>query len=244
MAIHMPASQMTAERRFYTGMALLMIAIVLIGFGPSFYFRGYLHSPRPNPSITPFVLTHGLAFSLWMLVFLAQTSLVAANRRDLHRQLGIAGMILAVLLIPLMYLAAVGQVERANQPPFATPLSWTAVPLFPMPALMLLVWLGWKYRREPQSHKRLMLGASIIMMDPAIGRVPIAPPTLIGFAVLNAITLLLFLPVLWWDRKSRSHVHWATALGTGLLAIAMLLRLIALAEPGWWEPLAARLPGV
>ena len=52
-----------AERRFYTGMAIMMIVLVLIGFAPSFYFRGLVHYPRPNPVISPFVLFHGLVFS-------------------------------------------------------------------------------------------------------------------------------------------------------------------------------------
>ena len=64
------------ERRFYTGMAAAMIVLVLIGFGPSFYFRGYIAFPRPNPTITPPVLLHGIAFSLWMLLFAAQAGLV------------------------------------------------------------------------------------------------------------------------------------------------------------------------
>ena len=32
-------------------------------------------------------------------------------------------------MIPVMYLTAVWQVARANQPPFTDPLTWTIVPL-------------------------------------------------------------------------------------------------------------------
>ena len=38
-------------------------------------------------------------------------------------------MLLAMLMIPVMYLTAVWQVARANQPPFTDPLTWTIVPL-------------------------------------------------------------------------------------------------------------------
>jgi hypothetical protein len=48
-----PRGRWAPERRFYTGMALAMIALVLIGFGPSFYFRGSMHFPRPNPTLPP-----------------------------------------------------------------------------------------------------------------------------------------------------------------------------------------------
>lgn len=232
-----------AERRFYLGMALAMIVLVLIGFGPSFYLRGYVHFPRPNPSITPLVLLHGLAFSVWMLLFAAQAGLIAANRRDIHRVVGPASMVFAALLVPLMYVTAVGQVARANQPPFTTPLDWSAVPLFPIPAFIILIWQGWKHRHSAAAHKRLMLGAALMMMDPAIGRLPLAPPTLAGFAVLNLLSLAMFLPLVWWDRKTLGKLHWATKLGMGLFALALALRLLALAT-GAWGPVAAYLPGV
>ena len=141
-------------------------------------------------------------FTLWMLLFWAQTSLIASGRRDLHIQLGGAGMVLAVLLVPLMYATAVGQVARANQPPFSTPLAWTSVPLFIIPPFAILVWQGWKHRRTAQAHKRLMLGAALIMMDPAIGRFPILPPFLLSFGILNLLSWLTFAPLFWWDMRT------------------------------------------
>lgn len=243
MISSVPAS-LSAERRFYTGMALLMIATVLIGFGPSFYFRGYMHFPRPNPTISPLVLMHGLAFSLWMLIFLTQSVLVSVNRRDLHMRLGQFSMVLFILLVPLMYLTSVGQIARANQPPGFSPLSWSVVPLLPIPGFALIGWLGWRYRRDPQTHKRLMLGATIMMMDPALGRMPLAPPTLSGFAVNNTIAWCFFLPLIWSDIKTCGKLHWATTLGATLFGGALLLRLGSLAYPGPWESFAAHLPGV
>jgi hypothetical protein len=225
-------------------MALMMIALVLIGFGPSFYLRGIVPSfPRPNPTFTPMVLVHGAVFTLWMLIFWAQTALVAAGRRDIHMKLGMSGMVLAALMVPLMYVVAVGQVARANQPPFATPLGWTAVPLFVIPAYAILVWLGWSRRRDAQAHKRLMLGAALLFMNPAIGRMPLAPPVLGGFAFLLFLAWLTFVPLMLWDRRSLGRLHWATKLGAGVSAGYTILALIALATPGW-ERIAAHLPGV
>eukprot|EP01035_Chromulina_nebulosa_P037003 gene37003-49929_t len=91
-------ARLTAERRFYSSMALFMIVVVVIGFAPSFYLRGIVHSPRPNPSLPPAVMFHGLMFSLWMIIFWAQAALVAAGQRTTHMRLGVAGMIFAALL--------------------------------------------------------------------------------------------------------------------------------------------------
>lgn len=236
-------TRLTAERRFYSGMAMFMIAIVLIGFAPSFYLYGLVHYPRPNPELTSLLMLHGAMFTLWMLLLWAQTSLIASGRRDLHIQLGGAGMVLAVLLVPLMYATAVGQVARANQPPFSTPLTWTSVPLFIIPPFAVLVWQGWKHRRTAQAHKRLMLGAALIMMDPAIGRFPILPPFLLTFGILNLLSWLTFAPLFWWDMRTLGGLHWATKLGAGLFGLALILRLVALATP-WWAMVAAHLPGV
>jgi hypothetical protein len=232
------------ERRFYTGMALAMIALVVIGFGPSFYLRGAIHFPRPNPSIPPLVMAHGVVFTLWMLLFAIQASLVGMNRRDLHMRLGLAGMALAALLVPIMYLTAVGQVARVNQPPFTTALAWTVVPLLAIPVFVALVWLGWKNRRDAQAHKRLMLGAALLMMDPAIGRLPLAPPTLTGHAILGLLAWLMFLPLFWWDWKTRGSLHWATKVGAGLVALMILVPIVVLAWVPGWERAAAMLPGV
>jgi hypothetical protein len=236
-------TRLSAERRFYSSMALMMIALVLIGFAPSFYLRGLVHYPRPNPSLTPLVLVHGIALTAWLLIFWAQTALVAANRRDLHMKLGIAGMALAAALVPIIYATTVAQVARANQPGFTTPLGWTAVPLATLLAFIPLVWLGWRRRREAQAHKRLMLSVGLLFMAPAVGRFPLAPPVLAGHVALMVLAWLTFVPLFWWDMKTLGRLHWATRLGAGLGAAAIAVSTILLMTPGW-PAVAAHLPGL
>ena len=109
--------RLLAERRFYSRMALFLIALVFLGFAPSFYLRGVVPSyPRPNPTLPLSVLLHGGLFTLWMLLVVAQTQLVAAGRRDVHMKLGALTVLVALALIPIMYLTTAWQVARANQP--------------------------------------------------------------------------------------------------------------------------------
>lgn len=233
------------ERRFYSRMALFLVALAFVGFAPSFYLRDVVPSyPRPNPSLPPSVLLHGLLFTLWMLVFVAQTQLVAAGRRDIHMKLGAASMVLAISMLPVMYLIGVWQVARNNVPPFTTPLDWTSLPLFAMPAFAILVWLGWKRRREAQWHKRLMLGAAmVVVLGPSFGRLPLIPPSKIGFAIQMALTLLFFLPLFIWDKRTQEHTHPATKIAFGAYAFSMLIP-VALIVTGAWAPIAAQFPGV
>jgi hypothetical protein len=240
-----PAERRSAERKFYSRMALFLVALVFLGFAPSFYLRGIVPSyPRPNPTLPPSVLLHGGLFTLWMLVFVAQTQLVSAGRLEVHMKLGKAAMFLALAIIPMMYLAAVWQVARANQPPFIDPLNWTAVPLAAIPAYLLMVWTGWRRRKQAQWHKRAMLCAAIlVVMGPAVGRLPIAPPTLVGFTTQILVGLLLFVPLVVWDRRTIGHTHPATKLGFSVAVISAFVP-IALMATSTWAPIAARLPGV
>lgn len=237
MAQTMIVPNAQAERRFYTGAAVAMIAFVFIGFAPSFYLRGLVVVPRPNPDISPLVMVHGLMFSAWMLIFLAQVRLVASGRLALHRRLGQWSFAFAASLIPLMVATTIGQVARANQPPDFTPLAWTAIPAIPIPLFAAFLVAGWAMRRDPQAHKRMMLCAAMTMMDPAIGRLPVFPPGIVGMQLSDFAGWLPFLALVVWDLYSRRAVHWTTALCTVGWGIMLLARQAAVVSD-WWPPIA------
>lgn len=234
------------ERRFYARMAWFIVALVLLGFGPSFYLKPLgLSYPRPNPPLVPNLMVHGAVFTAWVAVFLAQVSFVSAGRRDLHRALGAAGMVLGAVLVPVMYLTAVWAVARGSTLPFTDPLTFTVVPMVGIPMFAVLLWLGWREsRRDLQAHKRLMLSLMIVLCQPAITRLPLAPPTLPGFTLLSLLNWLVFVPLFIWDRRTVGRLHWATKLGAGLSALIIAAQVFFLAMPGLWSSFAAQLPGV
>lgn len=233
------------ERRIYSRMAIFMLVLMFVAFAPSFYLKDIVPPfPRPNPTLPPSVILHGVLFTLWMLVFFAQTQLVSAGRRDLHMRLGKASMGLAIAMVPVMYLVAVWQVARNNVPPFTNPLDWTSLPLFGIPAFVLLVWQGWKRRRESQWHKRLMLSAAILVVGgPAFGRLPLGPPLFAVLVLQMVLSLGLFLPLFVWDRRTQGRIHPATLLGFTAVAVALMAALFVIGT-GTWAPIARQLPGV
>jgi hypothetical protein len=241
-----PVDRKASERKFYSRMALFLVFVVLLGFGPSFYLRDIVPSyPRPNPTLSPWVILHGTVFTIWMALIIAQTQLIAARKHEVHMRLGKSGMLFAILMIPVMYLTAVWQVARANQPPFTDSLTWTIVPLATIIPFAALVWGGWANRRNVQTHKRLMLSAAIlVVLGPAIGRLPIAPPVLAGFTVQLLLGLALFVPLFIWDRRSLGHVHPATRLGFGMAAISIAIPLAVFWGNLPWARVATHLPGV
>ena len=241
-----PAERKTSERKFYTRMALFLVFLVLLGFSPSFYLRGIVPSyPRPNPTLPPTVIFHGLVFTTWMVLIIAQTQLIAGRKHEVHMRLGKVGMLFAILMIPVMYLTAVWAVARANQPPFTDPLTWTIVPLSVIIPFAILVWNGWQHRRDVQFHKRMMLSAAIlVVMGPSIGRLPLGPPILPVFTVQLLLGLAIFIPLFIWDRRTIGHNHPATRLGFSVAAttVAIPLAVFWLNLP--WASVAAHLPGV
>ncbi|HVE02251.1 MAG TPA: hypothetical protein VNB78_11240 [Sphingomicrobium sp.] len=241
-----PSDRKASERKFYSRMALFLVFLVFLGFAPSFYLRGIVPSyPRPNPTLPPAVILHGTVFTLWMAVIVTQTQLISARKHEVHMRLGKLAMLFAILMIPVMYFTAVGQVARANQPPFTDPLTWTIVPLATIIPFAVLVWEGWKNRRNAPWHKRALLGAAIVVVaGPSIGRLPIAPPTRVGFTIILLLEFLLFVPLIVWDRRTTGKIHPATKLGLAMLGIVAFVPIAVFWTGADWASIARHLPGV
>jgi hypothetical protein len=240
------ADRKASERKFYSRMAIFLVVVVLLGFGPSFYLRGIVPPyPRPNPTLPPGVMFHGLMFTLWMALLIVQTQLVSTRRTETHMKLGTAAMLLAIALIPVMYLTAVWAVPRESHPPFTDSLNWTAIPLAVIPAFAFLIYEAWRRRRQAQWHKRLMLGATIMFAaGPGFSRIPLAPPSFWGFtAQLLVGTALLYAPLFIWDRRTQGGVHPATWTGYAVATAAAIVPL-TLIYTNSWGGIAAKLPGV
>src|SRR5690349_4025109 len=97
------------DRYFFPGLALLMLATVFLGFARSYFLAGVFKAPLPNLLIH----LHGAAFTSWILLLITQTSLVAANRVDVHLKLGLAGFGLACLMVVLGILASTDSLRRS-----------------------------------------------------------------------------------------------------------------------------------
>lgn len=230
-----------AERRFYGRMALAIIVAIVIGFAPSFYLFQLVSYPRPNPALTPLTLAHGLALTGWLTTFYAQVRLIAARRHDVHRQLGVWGFALAVAILPLTYLTAMYAIARDTHPPIIDAASWSVVPLLALPPMALLLWLGWRNRRNPQAHKRFMLLFTLCMVEPGIGRWPIFPPTMAGHAISAVAAFAFIVPLILWDRRTTGKLHWATQIGIAALAFGSFARFLVW-EMGFWPGVVAALP--
>lgn len=226
------SGRLKAERRFFAGMTIAMVATIIVGFLPSYYMRGMIDAGHPLAPMTPLVHLHGGLFTAWMLLFLIQVLLVSADRRDIHRKLGVVAFALLPLMIAVGTLAGLHQVARASGPPIVPPLSWLSVPLLSVPVFTFLIGLALIKRREAASHKRYMFISMIEMTTPGLGRIP-WPPVIPGPVALFGIGDIFLVALIAWDIRSTGKVHRATVIGGSLLIASQVLR-IALWETAPW----------
>lgn len=221
----------SSERRFFGAMALAVLACVFLGFARSFYLKP-LFPDWPAPT-EPIFAVHGLAFTAWVLLLLVQTTLIARGSVGLHRKIGAFGVALAIVMVVLGVLAALIAAHRPTG--FVgipvPPLQFLAVPLFGIALFAIFVTLAVARRRDTQSHKRLMLLASVQLVTAAIARWPVisnfGPPAFFGITDLFIVALAI------WDFRTRGRLHPVTLWG-GLLAIAAQpIQLALLGTEAW-----------
>ena len=217
------------ERLFYTGMAVAAVVTVFAGFARTYYLRPYFVAE----SLGPLLHLHGVVFTSWLALLLAQTLLVAANRTHLHRRLGVAGGVLAALMVVVGCVTAVVRAKMGAAPPGADPLVFLTVPLGDMLVFAILVGAGFYYRRRPGAHKRLMLLATIAILPAAIARLPFAfiqqagPLAFFGLADLFIVVCLVY------DLVSRRRLHRATIWGGLLVVVSHPLRFVVGSTRAW-----------
>ena len=218
------------ERLFYTGMAAAFVVTVFAGFARTYFLRPYFnHGP-----LIPLLHLHGLVFTSWLLLLLTQTALVAAKRTDIHRRLGIAGAVLAVLMVMVGTATAIIRAKVVEVPPGApSPLAFLTVPLGDMLLFASLVGAGFYFRRRPDIHKRLMLVATIAILPAAVARLPFAFIQQVGPLAFFGLSDLFIVPCLIYDLFTRGRFHRATVLGGLALVISHPLRLVIGNTQAW-----------
>ena len=166
-----------------------------------------------------------------------QSWLIRTKKVALHRTLGAAGMILAIIVVVA---GTYGALLAANRPGgfIGVPMSPEAfliVPLLDMVFFALFVGLALHWRQRPQAHKRLMIFATLSICQAAFVR--IWPPFLGDFAgpIMQMLLTFLFLAaVATWDFRTTRRLHPATAWAGIPLFISQPLR-IPVGETAAWK---------
>jgi hypothetical protein len=201
------------EHSFFSGMAVLILAFVFVGFAHSYYLAGVSHAPLPNL----LVHIHGAVFTLWILLLITQTSLVAAHRVDIHRRLGLVALALAPVMVILGVLVASDSIIRHSTPieMAAKTRTFYATPLAGMFLFSALIYFAFRNRFHPAAHKRLILLANLAIVDAALDRWPVPvdwwSTRTANLVVVYPVLLLMMIYDWWSTRKIQPATLWGSA---------------------------------
>ena len=247
------------DRWIFVFMAVWFIAITFTGFIPDSLMKIEMVKAGLRPPFPIVLHMHAVLMGSFLLLLLAQTTLMATGRRAHHMQLGLVGYGLAALLVvvgfalvPTMY----HQVWQGAQmaPPEGREqaqgmLRWVENimllqirigTLFPV-----LLAIAYRARgRNAGMHKRMMFLGTVMAMPAAIDRITWLPHTMPASPLsVDLYTLAAISPMLLWDVVRNRSVHRAYWL---CLAIYIPFAIVVhgLWDTDWWHATAKQIMGV
>lgn len=219
------AANSTSPRYFYIVMALLLMFIVFVGFWPSYFgpiLQGNEMTMRLPEMINPWVIhLHVVVFMGWLAVLLIQAVLIARKKISTHIKLGRIGVYFGVIVVAVGLLVLVmrnfivlAELEQASlaSVPFVDSGIWLQLVIF-----VVLLTLGYKNRKNPESHKRYMLFATMAIIPAATNRWYFLPWS------EEIVFVLLMSIVMGHDYLTTERIHKVTWIGAGLLLINIIV---------------------
>ncbi len=215
------------EHRFFAGLALAMLGMVVVGFSRTYLLVPQLGLPADTLPFTPLVHLHAAVAFGWCILFVVQSWLVASGRTPQHRRLGVLGVGLYGALVLLGPFVAVNSVARYGSPP--DELAFLAVSAGNIVAYTLLFGAALHWRRRPDLHKRLMVLGMVAMLTAPFGRILPFPYLLNHVAGPGLVVVALA----WWDYRALGRLHPVTHYGGPAILLWELLP-NAYMTSAWW----------
>ncbi len=225
-----------ARPKFFARSALLMLAMVIASF-PLTYFAPMVTGSR---HFAPVYHIHGIAFFGWMLLYAWQTRLVATGRSARHRELGLAGIALSAVMLPLGLLLAIAAIHRRAAAGDLHPFDLTLYNMIDISSFSILMLASIAaVTRHIDWHRRFTFAAALTLVGPAISRWFLPLPSLPPFTDFapNIIADLFLIALIVHDRRTLGKVHPATIWVTAILVPIHLLTPFATSSD-WWRSLA------
>jgi hypothetical protein len=247
------------DRWIYVIMITLFIAAVLTGFVPDSLAKWDAVRLGQRPPFPAILHIHAVLMGGWLLILLAQATLMATGRRTPHMQLGLAAFALApalviagFALIPTMD----GQIADGilHGPPSAAAqlrpaldivLNIMILQIRIGIAFSILIGIGLAVRKsDPALHKRLMMLGTATTLPAATDRMQWLPTTMPGSPLTADLwPLLLVAPMFVWDVYRLRRVHSAYLLYFAV-QIALAIPTYLLWGTALWRKTALRLLGI
>lgn len=217
-----------ADQGFFVRFAIALAVFIPFGF-IQFALRGFSNFA----DAPPIVHLHGGLMVSWLGIFVAQNLLIHRGQLPIHRKLGwTAAALLPVIAVTGIWVGY-NAVAMHRVPPFFSNPYFLA--LTSVGSLVFAGTVGWAItlRRQVQWHRRVMLGAMFILLEPALGR--LLPMPLLGMwgEWVTLLVQLICVGILArHDRKVLGEIHPATtSIAAILIASHILFETLAVLPP-------------
>ncbi len=238
----MTAGAASTERLFHAGMAWLFVVVAVTGFAPR--SLAIVTGLMPLPPLV--VHLHAAVMASWVTLLAVQATLSLTGRMDLHRKWGLASLVVAPLVLTALIAVTIVRQNDAHGTPGGPIvnnilfLQIRSIVLFPV----FFVWALRARRTDPQTHKRMILLATLMLLDAAIARMSWLPFNQFpkDYLAVHLYLLLLLVPALLFDliRLQRIHSAW-------LWGLALILPWVIATEfvwgSQWWRNFGPKLVG-
>jgi hypothetical protein len=247
------------DRWIFVAMAAWFIAIVLAGFIPDSIMKVGMVQAGARPPFPIVLHMHAVLMGSFLSLLFAQTWLMATGRRELHMRLGIAGMVLAVLLVavgcvlaPTMYYETWNALQSAPanargklQELLSIKENILLLQMRIGLTFPLFLVMGLRARRGNAGfHKRMMFLATAMALPAGIDRISWLPTTFPTSPVaIDLYTVLAVSPMLVWDvirNRDLHRAYWVWFAVTMPIAIVVNL----LWDTPLWHSTARHILGV
>ncbi|WP_241659586.1 hypothetical protein [Sphingomonas glacialis] len=236
-----PQTIARSDDRFFLIMSYVMALVVFTGFSVA------LAMGRSSFAAPPIVHAHALVFMGWVVLYVAQNTLVARGSIALHRRLGwiAAGWVVAMVVLGTLVTMRLAQLGRV--PPVFPPVQFLVFD----PVLVLtfagLTSAAIALRRSTQWHRRLHYCGMALLLGPALGRL-LPLPLLIPYAYEADFLAVLVFPLIGIvadiRRSGTVHPAWWWGLGA-IVGSTVLVELITFSPLGaaFYAAVVAGTPG-
>jgi len=237
------------DRWIFVAMAAWFIVVVLVGFIPDAVMKVEMVRAGQRPPFPPLMHVHAVLMGSFLLLLLAQTVMMATGRSELHKQVGVLGMALAVALVvvgvmlaPTMYYQTWNALQAAPAPARAPLqqllslqenillLQLVAGILFGVFITMALL------ARKGNSgfHKRMIILAVAVPLAASIDRMWWLPSTFPGGTLAtDGYIMLAVAPLFLWDVIRNRRVHEVYLVWLSIFVPTSLLMNHLWDTPGW-----------
>jgi len=213
-------------------MSLLVAVIVFSGFRRTVN-DNLFHAAVPRPAI---LWIHGSVFAAWVIFFISQSTLVRVHKVSWHRFMGWFGAALATVMVPLGVTTAIVMARfdaaQLHQPGTD---AFLIIPFYDMLAFAVCIGLAIYWRQRPEHHRRLVLIATCVLLDAAVGRFAYIFDNNLFYPCLDLVIVFGVVRDLMVDRR----VHKVYVYALPLLIVSQGLAVyIWRSNPSWWQGIA------